>query len=111
MNNTGCEEWIKNVLIPGMVQRNDFDISENADSYEIDELNVAVLPADGTFMLTKPYKIKLSLVDRERDVVKTYNLIAKVCKVVLIQTLPVLKKIYRRRSISCKIDKKKLFMI
>jgi hypothetical protein len=46
MENSGCEEWINGVLVPGMLARNDFGL-EHPDSFEIDEISVSVLPADG----------------------------------------------------------------
>jgi hypothetical protein len=48
MENSGCEDWISNVLVPGMLARNDFGLDQ-PESYEIDKVSVAVLPADGNW--------------------------------------------------------------
>jgi hypothetical protein len=72
------EEWIKTELIPGMVQRNDIGLQANENKFEIHEIEIKHITPDGTFMLTKPYKVKLTLVDSKRTTFKTFNLVAKV---------------------------------
>jgi hypothetical protein len=75
------EKWIRTELIPGMVERNDFGLQLDGPKLEISDIEIGNIAPNGTFMLTKPYKVKLTLVDAARKTFKTFHLIAKVCDI------------------------------
>lgn len=89
MNDTAKSiDFIQTELIPGMVERRQLTIDGISadDTVQLDCVEAKPLQADGTFMLTVLYKVKVELSSvRDRKIKQERRLVVKVssCKEIL----------------------------